>query len=97
MTEKTEAKETKEVKEVKENKFKKLLTLEPIFINKLAPKLKPIIKPIYYVLSIILALFMLMTLFAAGSFGFGGTLMGLAILALYFVILRMWAEYIKNG
>ena len=94
MTEKTE---TKEVKEVKENKFKKLLTLEPLFINKLQPKLKPVIKPIYYVLSIILAFAFLMTLFSVAKFGFANTLMTLFMLSLYFVVVRMWAEYIKNG
>ena len=95
MAEKTE--EVKETKVAKENKFKKLLTLEPIFINKLAPKLKPIIKPIYYVFSVILALVLLSTLFAAGSLGFGGFLVSAAMLCLNFVILRMWAEYVKNG
>jgi len=94
MAEKTEK---KEVKEVKENKFKKLLTLEPMFINKLAPKLKPIIKPIYYVFSVILALLLLSTLFAVGQLGFGGFIVSAAMICLDFVILRMWAEYVQNG
>ena len=29
--------------------FKKFLTLNPWFINKLTPKLKPVIKPVYYI------------------------------------------------
>ena len=94
MAEKTEK---TEVKEVKENKFKKLLTLEPIFINKLAPKFKPVIKPIYYVLSVILAFALLVTLFSALQLGFANTLISVLLICLDFIVVRMFAEYVSNG
>ena len=89
--------EKTEVKAVKGNKFKKLLTLEPIFINKLTPKLKPFIKPVYYVLAFILALVLLMAvvdLFKVGVYAF---VIETALACLYFVVVRMFAEFIANG
>ncbi|MDY6407607.1 MAG: hypothetical protein SPL08_02740 [Pseudomonadota bacterium] len=92
-----EKKEAKETTVAKENKFKKLLTLEPIFINKFASKLKPMIKIIYYILSGILALFLLCALFTIGAMGIASFLITVLMLGLFFLIVRMWAEYIQNG
>ncbi|MBR6412772.1 MAG: hypothetical protein IKS41_06420 [Alphaproteobacteria bacterium] len=81
----------------KAQSFKKLLTLEPIFINKFAPKLKPFIKPVYYVLAIILALTLLMAfvdLFRVGIYAF---VIEAVLACLYFIVVRMFAEYIANG
>ena len=77
--------------------FKKFLTLEPWFINKFAPKLKSFIKPAYYILSIILVLFLLMAvvdLFRVGVYAF---VIEAVLACLYFIVVRMFAEYIANG
>ena len=96
MAEKTEVKAV-EKKGDKAKCFKKLLTLEPIFINKLTPKLKPFIKPVYWVLTFILALGLLVAivdLFRVGVYAF---VIEAALACLYFIVVRMFAEFIANG
>ena len=89
--------EKTEVKAAKESKFKKLLALDPILINKLTPKLKPFIKPVYWVLTFILALVLLVAivdLFRVGVYAF---VIEAALACLYFIVVRMFAEFIANG
>ena len=91
------AEETKtEVKEVKENKFKKLLDLEPLFTEKLAKKLKPQAKILYYVLSVVLALALLGSLFSITTDGPAVFLVKVALIMVFFVVVRMFAEYLVN-
>lgn len=91
------AEETKtEVKEVKENKFKELLELEPLFIEKLAKKLKPQAKILYYVLSVVLALALLGSLFSITTDGPAVFLVKVALIMVFFVVVRMFAEYLVN-
>lgn len=77
--------------------LKKMLTLEPIFINLFARKLKPFAKAIYFIFSAILALAFLGTLLSIGSVGFSGFILFTAVLAVDFIVVRMFAEYLNQG
>ena len=97
MTEKTETKTEAQVKAPKkENPLKPLLTLEPIFIGKLSKKLKPYARVLYYVLTIILAVMLIKALADLFTVGFSAFVVEVALIAIYFVIVRMFAEYLAN-
>jgi len=81
----------------KENQFKKLLDLKPLLTPKLGPKLKPIAKILYYILSAILCILLLGTLFSLSVVGFSGFLIEVLLIALDFVVVRMFAEYLYNS
>ena len=90
-----EVKETKAV--AKENKFKKLLDLDPIFTAKFGPKLKPYAKYVYYILSGILAIALLgafVHLFVGGLTAF---IIDVLLIAVDFIVVRMFAEYLANN
>jgi len=82
--------------EVKENKFKKMLDLEPIFINKFGPKMKAKAKLIYYILCGILAIYALGVLVSLFTSGFTTFIVSAILLAVNFVVVRMFAEYLQN-
>jgi len=94
------AENTEKAVEKKGNKaeaFKKLLTLEPWFINKFGPKLKPLAKWVYYALLVILVLKLLgviVDLFRTGDVI--TFVIGTIVTAAFFIVTRMFAEYLTN-
>ena len=89
-----EVKETKT--EIKENKAKWLLSLEPVFTEKLETKLKPRVKEIYYAFLVLFAISVLGTLGIWATAGFASFILLLAFIGLNFIVVRMWAEYLNN-
>jgi len=89
--------EVKEVKPAKENQFKKLLDLNPLFTPKFGPKLKPYAKIVYYVLSGILAFALLGALAQLFTSGLTAFLISTLLIAVNFVVVRMFAEYLHNN
>ncbi|MBQ7413204.1 MAG: hypothetical protein IJV07_02900 [Alphaproteobacteria bacterium] len=90
---------TEEVKtEVKkENPFKKFLTLEPVLINKIGKKFKPFAKYIYWALSIILGLSFIKAVVDLFISGFSAFLLETILIAVYFIVVRMFSEYLANN
>ena len=76
--------------------FKKFLTLEPWFINKFGPKLKPIAKVVYYILSGLLCLMLLSAIVDLFKVGVLAFVIKVALVAIYFIVVRMFAEYLTN-
>ena len=90
---------TEEVKtEVKkENPFKKFLTLEPVLINRIGQKFKPFAKYIYWALSIILGLSFIKAVVDLFISGFSAFLLETILIAVYFIVVRMFSEYLANN
>ena len=92
--------EVKEVKPAKENQskelVKKLLDLQPLFVTKFGPKLKPRAKIVYYVLSCILGLAALWALAQLFINGLTAFIIDAVLIAIAFVVVRMFSEYLYN-
>ena len=81
----------------KENPFKKFLTLEPVLIHKVGKKFKPFAKYIYWALSVILGLGLIKAVADLFISGFSAFLVETILIAVYFVVVRMFSEYLANN